>query len=114
MDKDPPLTVTGVDVTVDRSTASCPRAAFAFTALVRTSGAAGTVTLRWRRPDGALLPSRDVEVVAGQSSFTARLDFTLRGRTQLEGEAVLEVLSPGGANGQQTIRYVCPPRQSAP
>lgn len=107
---DPPLAVTGVDVAVEPARGSCPRAEFAFTAGIRTNGSAGTVSFRWRRPDGEVLPPRDVEVSQGQTSVTARLDFTLRGRVPLEGDAVLEVLSPGDARGRQGLVYTCEPR----
>jgi eukaryotic-like serine/threonine-protein kinase len=107
---DPPLDVTAVDVDVDPDRGSCPRAAFTFTALIRTNGEPGVVSFRWRRPDGEVLPPRDVEVSSGQSSFRARLDFALRGRAPLEGQAVLEVLSPGDARGQESVRYGCGPR----
>ena len=106
----PPLAVTGVDVAAEPATGSCPRAEFAFTARIRTNGSPGTISFRWRRPDGDLLAPRDVEVSQGQTSVTARLDFTLRGRAPLTGDAVLEVLSPGDARGRQGLTYTCAPR----
>ena len=107
---DSALEVTAVNMNVDPDSGSCPRAVFTFTAVIRTNGAAGEVSFRWRRPDGEVLPQRDVEVTSGQSSIRARLDFTLRGRAPLKGEAVLEVRSPGEATGRQAITYACKAR----
>lgn len=102
------LAVVSVDVAVAPDRDTCPRARYDFTAIIRTNGSAGTLRLQWVRPDGAVLPERELTLSSGQREVTARLEFTMSGRSSLEGEGRIVVLSPGSDAGAAEVSYACP------
>lgn len=95
-----------VDVRPD-DTGTCPRASFQFDATIATNGAPGVVSFVWTRPDGVRLEPREVRVQDGQRAVPARLEFSVDGGAELEGEAVLDVLAPGRQSASRTVTYSC-------
>jgi hypothetical protein len=95
------------------ATGRCPEASYSFLGTVRTNGAAGSLELRWRRPDGESTELRTVPVRDGQRLVDVRLDFTYRGDQPLEGDAELLVTAPETDSATQAVTYTCSDRGAA-
>ncbi|MDT4924370.1 MAG: eukaryotic-like serine/threonine-protein kinase [Pseudonocardiales bacterium] len=97
-----------VSTTPDSAQGRCPQAEFDFVAVIETNAAAGTVDVRWTRPDGRVTAVQHLVTVAGRSKVTAGLRFRVSGGRPLRGVAVAHVLEPTTIDGRSTsIDYRC-------
>lgn len=102
------LEVTSVSVTVTPAFGRCPSARFAFTALLRTNGSAGTLSGTWTQPDGTAEPPFALRVAKGQRTAKAVLTVSVGGARPLRGSAVLTLAGQGAQRATSPpVDYAC-------
>jgi len=101
-----PLRVLSIShaVVPESGRAQCPVARFEFAATLETNGQAGSVRMRWTRPDGRRTDPFTLRTTQGQRAITTVLRFDVTGEKSLTGTATLHVLAPQPR--EQTFRKI--------
>ncbi len=107
----PSLQLTDQHVDVAPVEATCPRATYVFTGVLALNGGAGSLVVRWLRPDGKLSSTSTVAVAHGTREQRVQLSFVLSGTTATDVAATLEILSPSTASVRSpTAHFRCAKR----
>lgn len=101
--------VSTLKVTGPTTALHCPTATLRIDAVVGLDGEAGVVRYDWLLPDGAISAPQSVAVLAGQTSASITLTYTLAGAGQRTGTAALHLLAPADVySAPVPVAYVCP------
>lgn len=101
-----PIAVTGLTVHTEVATVSCGETA-TVTGVLRTNGAAGTITYQWKRSDGTVSDQLRQQVAKGAKQVDVVLLWQFSGQGDLRPTATLDILSPGSAHASTTFGYAC-------
>lgn len=101
-----PLTVNGASVSASSPSLTCGGTA-TVTATIRTNGASGTITYRWRRSDGTISDTLRQQVSKGSNSVQVVLLWSFHGQGSINATATLDVLSPNQLSAATTFAYAC-------
>ncbi|MGW6843318.1 hypothetical protein [Streptomyces sp. NPDC054958] len=102
-----PLSVTGVTVRPNSSTAGCD-STVTVPATIRSNGEGGTLSYRWRRSDGTVSDPVRQRIAPGTRLTEVTLRWTFHGPGSVRATAVLEVLAPNRARAETSFTYTCP------
>lgn len=101
-----PLSVTGVTVRPSSSAIGCD-GVVTVSATIRTNGAGGTVSYRWRRSDGTVTSPVQQPIAPRTRLTEVTLLWAFHGPGSMKATAVLEVLSPESARAEGSFTYTC-------
>lgn len=102
-----PLAVTGATVRTDSGgTADCDGTAV-ITGTLRTNGASGEVSYRWKRSDGTVSDALHQYVAHGSLHTDVVLRWSFNGHGTLRATATLQVLSPDPVTASTAFAYHC-------